>query len=80
MTQILVCRNKFMFDGFRDNFNHSVRLMKNIRAMGQYDWIGNGSFLWNGTAKVPLVEVFTKRGLGFNFNMQDSSKLFKLSE
>lgn len=83
LTQILVCRNQILFSWLYDFFNLSLKVHENIRNLSQSEWIENGSFLWKSGIKeveVPLSQILTKRGIGFNFNILDANQLLRLSK
>lgn len=81
LTQGLVCRNQIAFELFADSYNSTKFLHENIRRMAEVDWIESGTFQWHDGATandVPLSQILTKRGIGFNFNMLDKQDLLKL--
>jgi len=80
MTQVIVCKSEQFLEWLEDHFNHSQKLMNNIRRMAAVDWIKNGSFIWNDKFDVPLAQMMTRRGIGFTFNSLQADDFFYLQK
>jgi hypothetical protein len=58
------------------NDSYVSKTVPTIKKYFQVEWFKNQTSSWNTYYQPEFIEVLTKRGFGFAFNMLPNSKLF----
>lgn len=70
-----VCESRYSFSTrFEYNITHLV--IDHMKKNSPKDWFSNQSATWNRQFEPAFAEMVTQQGMGFTFNMIDSSALF----